>query len=420
MFFTGLYALTARRTLLRGAGLAWPITLAMAALLMHHVALILLPSLALVIVWVALRREWSDRFKRAALVLFGVTVGAPFIVADVAGLNELLLPVFPTESSPGVLSPSHLVDVANELMLLFPGIAVLGAIAAIAVADRLRSARAGDPPPTGVGDQRSESGESFISVLFGASLSVPSLLFLVFFKPELGMARDWDLFAITAAGPIVFVLAALGEAGSGWAGGAIRGALPPVFSMTVVLFAAWIGINADPGRSAARFDGILSYDRSRAGYAYESLASLHKDRGDTAAEIRALEKAVDASANPRYLYTLGLRYYHVGERERALATLDRCLRMRPGHAMARQSLIQMLYFMKRYDELVRVAEEGARIDPTQGAYPFFMGKAYVETRNIPEALKAFERCRELNPPPEVASEIESIIRSLGPSEPGAR
>ncbi len=415
LFFTGLYVLTVHRTLTRGAGLAWPVACAAVALSMHLLACVLLPSLALVILWVALKREWSDRFKRAVLVLAGVTIGAPFVVADVVGLDRFLLPILATENSYGVLSPSHVVDVINELGLLFPGIAVLGATAAMAVAATRRTEGAGIPEPRRSGGG-SPGTPTLLLVWVGSFLTVPSLLFLLFFKPELGLARDWDLFAIAGAGPYVLVYAVLGSAEVPPAcQRLVRRVLPPVFAMTVVLFVSWIGVNADPDRSAARFDGILSYDRSRAGYAYESLASLYKDRGDATGEIRALERAVEASPNPRYLYKLGVAYYDVGEREKAVATLDRCIRMRPGFESAREALVQMLFFMKRYDELLRVAEEGERIDPRRGTYPFFMGKAYVDLKRIPEAMKAFDRCRALNPPPEVESEIDAIVRSLGPA-----
>jgi hypothetical protein len=417
IFFTGLYVLAVHRTLTRGAGLAWPAACAAAALLMHALACLLLPSLALVICWVASKREWSGRFDRACLVLAVVTIGAPFVVADVIRLDRFLLPILGNAETYGVLSISHMVDVINELVLLFPGIAVLGAAAAMAVGATRRSVRESIREPRRAGGVVAPGAPPSMRVLVGLFLTLPSLLFLLFFKPELGLARDWDLFAIAGAGPYVLVYAVLGSAEIPPAcERLVRRVLPPLFAMSVVLFVSWIGVNADPARSAARFDGILSYDRSRAGYAYESLATLYDELGETVGEIRALEKAVDASPNPRYLYKLGVAYHDIGEREKAAATFDRCLRMRPEFDPARDALVQLLFSMKRYNELLRVAEEGERIHPRRGAYPFFMGKAYVELGRVPEAVSAFDRCRALNPPPEVTREIDAIVRSLGPAE----
>jgi tetratricopeptide (TPR) repeat protein len=91
--------------------------------------------------------------------------------------------------------------------------------------------------------------------------------------------------------------------------------------------------------------------------------------------------------------------------------------MKPGYERARQSLIQLLYVSKRYDELLRVCEEGIRLDPNQGFYPFFMGKAYVEKGMVPEALAAFERCRKLGAPPAVLKEMDELEKSM--SSPGS-
>jgi len=418
MMFAGLYVWAAHRTLARGANLWIPVIFAAAAVWMHLLGLLLIPSLVLLAFWVYFGRTFSSRFFHASWILAAATVAVPFLAVDVFRLERFFLPL--TGDAYAVLSLPHLADVVNEVFLLFPGIIVLGIAAVMVLFETFGPAL-----------REKESGiyEAFLRVnserpllppwlFFAALLAIPARLFLFFFKPELGVARDWDLFAVTGIGPLVFVTAVLQSAPSQSAAGrAVRSLLPPVAAMSAVLTASWIGVNANSQRAAARFENILSYDTARAGYAYESLASLYRDRGDVGAEIRALERAVDASPNPRYLFTLGLRYFHVGEREKAVATLDRCLRMRPNHDRARQSLIQMLYAMERDDELIRVCEEGEGLDPKQGYYPFFMGKVYARRGQGAEARAAFDRCRALEPPPEIVREIGDILRSLGDAEP---
>lgn len=422
MFFAGLYVWAAHRTLARGASLWGPVIFAAAAVWMHLLGLLLVPSLVLLVFWVFFGRKFSTRFFHSSWILAAATVAIPFLVVDVAGLQRFFIPL--AGGAYAVLSLQHLADVINEMLLLFPGMIVLE-IAAVMVLIQTFGPELG-ARKDGVFDAfaRVDSERSLLPAVlfFAALLAIPSRLFLVFFKPELGVARDWDLFAVTGVGPLLFVTTVLRSGDTRTpAGRAVTSLLPPVLVMTAVLTAAWIGVNADPRRAAARFESILSYDTARAGYAYESLASLYKDRGDMSAEIHALEKAVEASPNPRYLFTLGLRYFHAGEREKAVATLDRCLRMRPKHDRARQSLIQMLYAMERDAEVLRVCEEGARIDSTQGYYPFFMGKAYARRGRTAEARAAFDRCRALEPPPEIVREIDDILRvvdNAGETRPG--
>jgi len=426
IFFAGLYVWAAHRTFVRGASLWGPVGFAAAATAMHLLALLLLPSLVLLVLWVSLGRRLSNRFLAWAGILGAATIGVPFLAVSVLGLKRFFLPL--TGDAYAVLSFPHLVGVANEMFLLFPGIVVLGVLAAMILTERFHAPMQAPGTERGSGPELDPAHDSggvralhrlasedpvFLpSLFFAAFLAMPSLLFLFFFKPELGVARDWDLFAITGVGPLMLVATVLGSVDAkSPAGRMTKRFMPPILVMTAVLTASWVGINANPRRAAARFENILSYDTARAGYAYESLASFYKDRGDMTAETRALEKAVEASPNPRYLFTLGLRYYHIGEKEKAVATLDRCLRMRPKHERARQSLVQMLFFMERYEELVRVCEEGARLDPKLGDYPFFMGKAFAKLGRAAEARDAFDRCRSLKPPPEVAREIDEILRS---------
>ncbi|MBP2681449.1 MAG: lipoprotein, partial [Candidatus Krumholzibacteriota bacterium] len=331
--------------------------------------------------------------------------------------RRFILPAAGQGRSYTAWSLAHLADIGNEMTLIFPGIVVLGGLAIVLAVRELRSRRGEGDVFSILAGKEFLSSSFFPQLVFALFLWIPSSLFLLFFKPELGMARDWDLFAITAIGPFALVFAVLGRAQASEVARRLTGiVLPPVLVMSAVLTAAWIGINADPARSVSRFESILTVDRTRAEYAYESLAAFHQRRKDVAGEIRAWEKAVEFSPNPRYLYTLGLRYYSVGEKEKAVLALERCLRMRPAHDRARRSLAQMLYFMKRDDELIAVCNEGRRVSPEEGLYPFLLGKTYLGMGRFQEALDAFDACRELNPPAQVAAEIDNLLRSVPPQD----
>ncbi len=415
VFFTGLYGLAAHRTLTQGADIRGPVAYALAAFVMHSLGLILIPSLLVLVLWDRSRREPTQKFLVRMLILAMATVAVPWAVVETTDAKRFILPSTSAEHAYAVWSAAHLVDIVNEMLLAFPGIVVLGGVAVMIGVRELRRRPGGGDLLSVLGGREFLSSSFFPELVFAVFLLVPSVLLALFFKPELGMARDWDLFTIAAVGPFAILFAVLGHfQTSGAARKATGIVLPPVLAMTAVLAAAWVGINAHPARSVARFESILSYDRTREAYAYEGLAVFYQDKKDVAAEIRAWEKAAAASPNPRYLYAMGLRYYHVGEKEKAVATLERCLRMRPTHDRARQSLVRMLHFMKRYDELITVCREGARVSPKDGFYPFLMGETYMGMGRVPEALDAFDACRALDPPPEVTAEIDKLLRSVPP------
>lgn len=414
LFFAALFVVAADRMLERGTGLWVCAVCAFCAAAMHVLGLVLLPALGILVLWTACRRERSKRFVLGTLCL-GAAVCAALPIATAGRLGRFVLPVTGADGAYAVLSFDHLADAANQVLLVFPGFFVLGGVA-IALRRRQQAARAVTRGArTDEAERASETRAAFPKVLFGLFLGVPSALFLLFFKPELGMARDWDLFAVTILGLWWPLYAALGRGRmEGGAREIVDAVLPPVLVMSAVLGAAWIGINAHAGRSVARFESILSYDRTHAAYAYETLASHHRRGKDLPAEIRALEKAAEASRNPRYLYALGLRYREAGEMEKAVSALGACLQVKPDYTDARRLLGRVLFFMSRWDDLIDVCEEGARLAPGDPYYPFFAGFAHAREGRTAEARSAFEMSRRLNPPPDLAGEIERALRSLPP------
>jgi tetratricopeptide (TPR) repeat protein len=417
MFFAALFVLSACLTIARRGFLWAPVVCALSAVAMHLLGILLLPALGVLVLWTAVGRNASRRFMLGTLVIAAATIAAVPLAVLTGPIGRFLLPLTPGESTYAVLSADHLVDVLNEILLVLPGFFALGGLVIALGWKQLSVGWRTDGSVPESPDGR--SGEFLPTLLFGLSLALPTLLFALLFKPELGMARDWDLFAIVIFGLWTPLFAILRRAGADAVGRRLlEAALPPILVTTAVLTASWIGVNADAGRSVERFESILTYDRTHAGYAYETLASHHHDRGDIVAEIHALERAVESSRNPRYLFTLGLRYYFMDEKERAVRTLETCLQIKPDHAQARQSLIQMLFFMERNEEMLAVGEEGARLFPQEPSYPFFEGMALVRLGRVSAAREAFDRCLRLNPSPEIRNEIEQILGSLPPDPRG--
>ena len=82
-----------------------------------------------------------------------------------------------------LFSPTHLWDIANQLLLLIP---ILPALLIIAFLRPMRSFEPFD--------------------LFLLFFSIGGLVFLFGIEPGLGMARDWDLFALSGVGPLLFLI----------------------------------------------------------------------------------------------------------------------------------------------------------------------------------------------------------------------
>jgi tetratricopeptide (TPR) repeat protein len=75
----------------------------------------------------------------------------------------------------------------------------------------------------------------------------------------------------------------------------------------------------------------------------------------------------------------------------------------------------MLYFAGQMDELVRVCDEGIRIDPTKPLYFFLKGKVLAKEGRTQEALDALRRAQALHPAGQLGSDVDRLIQQLAPA-----
>jgi len=339
---------------------------------------------------------WSAGFKRnpARGGPLAVAVGA-LTVTVAAG--ALLLPALQRfflslTGGDGVLSGAHLIDVTNEVLLLSPAWLLL-AVVAIWPSRRLRAAA--DP------SARSSTAA------FGWCLAVPAALFLLLFKPELGMARDWDLYCFALFGLAAPGLFALSRATTGRAGLPASIAAPAV-ALCAALVISWVGVNADAERSVARYRAVLSYDLTNPGYAYENLARHFEDNHQYTRQVAALRLAYDTSRNPRFLHKLGRVYFRQNDLASAKEVLRAYLEAAPEDDEARKLFLGILARTKSVDEMIEVSRAGIEHSPRVPDYYFFLGNAYLASGKKEEGFKAFEACSRLNPPPEMVQEMQRL------------
>lgn len=386
-----LYIFTAWRAFNKKDSIWLPLLCFAAGCALHMQCLLLAPSCIFLIVDRFTNNHKNRPPKWIPMIIIILTIVGALFASRLPALERYFVPLRATASSYGVFSVTHFIDIFNEIMLIFP----TGAIFVfIAVHNRSRS-----------GGERSTDG------VFAWLLLIPSILFLFFFRPELGMARDWDLFSLISLGlfPAAFVALKRFYSLCG-AGSVLRPSAMPVLAIHVVLAAAWVGMNASESKSVARFESILEYDRTKAGYAYENLSMHFKDARDLDRTIDALEKAYAASGNPRYISNLGQYYIQRGDTLKALEAYRECLRKAPGYEIARKNFIRLLGLTNRMDEFIEACREGAELDPTNPYYPFWLGQAYIRKGMSDEATTAFRRCGQLNPPAELINEMNRLMR----------
>ncbi|MCK5408510.1 MAG: hypothetical protein KAJ37_13670, partial [Candidatus Krumholzibacteria bacterium] len=259
MALGAVYIATALRAVSGEGRVATPGLVLLAGVLCHVQSLLLLPSYVWLVVWtVGFRRNPGGgiRITLAVGVLAVIGTVAAFLTP---ALRRLFLPLFGgDESGVGVISAVHLADVANEVLLLCPAWMLLAVLA--------------------VREFWSSGAEETVTYrntyAFAWCLAIPAALFLLLFRPELGMARDWDLYCFTFFGLAAPGLLALVRHSERRFPPAVAA---PAVAVCVALVVSWVGVNANPQRSAARYRAILEYDLTHSGYAYENLARFYED-----------------------------------------------------------------------------------------------------------------------------------------------
>ncbi len=387
-----LYLLFAARVIAGSGRLVVPGIFLFAGLFFHVQLVLLIPSYLWLLLWVLATRRNPAWSLRLAIVVGLTTVIGLLIAIYATPLGSFALPI--SGAGYSVFSGAHLLDVVNVVLLLAP----VWLLLVVFFLFRLFTNRQTD---------RRLSA-------FTLSLGVPAWLFILFVKPELGLARDWDLYAITVLGiaaPGIFSLARTVARSNNPA--RFTAILAPAIVLSIALVVSWIGVNASAEKSVTRYRAILVYDTTNPGYTYENLALHYQENYQYSLQIDALEKAYEHSHNPRILQKLGRVYNENNNPKKAEQVIRRYLVSVPQNKEARIWLIGQLAKREALDEMIELCLEGIEYSPRVPDYHFFLGNAYLAKGNTKEGLKAFEACSRLNPPPVMVREMKRLTDQTG-------
>jgi hypothetical protein len=274
--------------------LLWILSLAF-----HYAAIVLAPALLYrLAIWVRHAVQprgdhgGNRRFTRAFAAALILAAGIGYVATAAWRGHSSILPLLPQWSRDGyaLLSSAHLADLANILILVsFSSLCVLLFL------------RARTSPPDAT------------TTMLGLAVA-GSLVFVLLFDPNLGMTRDWDLYALALWPVIVWGAWKLAQADLGEHHSEI---LAKIFGMALLVTVPFVLVNAMTKSSVSRFETLLHLDRSRSGYGWENLALHYQRVNDHDDEIRAWREAVNVNATPRYMINLGNALRETGRLDEA-------------------------------------------------------------------------------------------------------
>ncbi len=408
-----LYVVTAFRALHNRGPLWLPVVPLVLAAYAHVQSILFIPSFVYLVTWKragtrrgALLRLWTPLFGSVAMI--GVAVCSAFPL-----LKRFYVPFGFRNDQYALFAPHHLADIMNEVFMLFPIVPLVAAMLWVTHRAERASGR------NFMGDTKAARGEPTSWFSHPAewqlvvTILIPCVFYLVLFHPEIGMARDWDLFTMTTLAIVPVAILTLNRYASatGVTADTLARLAVPAFAVVAVTTTAWVSINASSNRTIDRFVRILTYDRTHASYAWENLALLYHDRRQLDKAIEVMRTASDQSHNPRQYTRLAVYLEEDGQTDEAIKILDDVLARRPSYTKARFRLVMFLEKRGDWTRLLEVSKAGVEHNPEEGIYHFFYGESLLQAGRIDEAMEAFRSCRGLELPAAAKQFVESTLRA---------
>lgn len=387
----------------------------------HVQATLLVPSFLFLLVWTLAGKHRETALRWLTPSLAALILAGTFIARAFTGFGKHILTLRTTGDFYGIITPSHWLDILNELLILMPTFFLFVIMAALTLRRTgKRSIRdeTMKKPGKPSSAKNIRSGEWFSLKAewhFTLLLLVPSLLFLVLFKPEIGMPRDWDLFTLTFLGLLPLALLIMNRFLKQTGIKAIYSITVPAAVMSILAGIAWIGVNAAPSRAAGRFEQILGYDRTNSNYVYEILSKHYYGEHQLDKAITVIEEAVSFSQNPRMYLILSNYYEESGRIDDAIDALYKIPQKWTNleyAEWARRRLVTLLDRTGQYVKLEEVARDGTQNHPDKPIFHFFLGKSLLVQDRFKEGIEELNKCKSLNPPPAVSQQIDDVLKRL--------
>ena len=413
-----LYVVLALRAL-HARGPLWhaaiPLLLACYA---HVQSILFIPSFVYLLIWTrapgrraALLRYWTPAFTAATFI---VVIAAPLV----AQMRKFYVPLGFSNQKYALFSPNHLTDIANELFMLVPILPVVATMAWIGRSaerasgrDASRDARATKTP--------TEWFTHPAEWQLVTSILIPCAFYLAFFHPEIGMARDWDLFTMTTTALVPFVLLVLNRyiRATGIEASKVARFAVPSLLVLVISSTAWVCVNASVERTMTRFSNILTYDRTHASYAWENLAILQHNRKELDKSIATMRIAYDHSHNPRQGARLAVYLDEAGQTAEAKQILEKILERHPDNTVARFRLLVFLEKETNWQRITEVARDGVKYNPEDGIYYFFYGEALMRAGDTKNGVEMFRQCQRFKLPANIMAHVNEVLKTYGGQAP---
>lgn len=272
-----------------------------------------------------------------------------------------------------LLSIKHLVDFANLLILLAPGLALTGAIFAT----------------TPIKKVFRRCDYQFLMLT-----TIPCLLICFLIDPKLGMPRDWDVFAFAGVPLTLFSLYIILDSRNNIKSRGVVALL--VMSLSAVVLLPRLIVQTSPEKSIALFDNLAALDvrKSRTGRFVLRQYLLNHGRADEA-EQRRLR---DNELLPQEFWDLqGREMIARGEVDSAISMFGRAIKFDPSFYLPWSNLGVALSKQGKHDSALVYLRIADGMNPYNADTYCNLGGVYHALGDYKRAEALWQKARYLDP-----------------------
>jgi len=358
-------------------GIIVSLAFAIAAAALHLQTLFYLPSLAVIILGRGIGKRLYIKYPgtaRAILAAVAAIAVAVFVWRYHRSISFAVhfLPILsgrPATPDYAMFSLNHLLDMANELLLLLPLLPVMIVLGWDGLKRTIRDT-------TGV----------FLLVF-----ACGGIILLLILDPRIGMGRDWDLFATSGLGVMLLLLWATIRAD-----GIFKRLYPSLVALASLLVFPFFAVNLTAKPSIDYMKWLLDLDKNKSTSGMVMLRDYYLDTGDVIAADSLELIIVDRKDIIEY-GNRAMDHVKAGRFREAMAVVDTVFRIDP-YSRESYNLRGAVYFdMGRYDSAIADYETSLEMEPYDFRVLVNLARAYYQIGQDKPMMEYLRRAEELNP-----------------------
>ncbi|MCK5124841.1 MAG: hypothetical protein KAR42_01155 [candidate division Zixibacteria bacterium] len=225
--------------------------------------------------------------------------------------------------------------------------------------------------------------------LFFGLMTMGGIVFLFIIDPKLGMGRDWDLFALTALMPTLWLIRkTLNQLQSNY--------FPAIAVLCIVLTFPFVSVQLQEKPAIDNYQYMLAQDIERSRTGLVILKNYYSENSNFAA-ADSLERVLVNSFPPHILVPLAYNYMDNGRLQAAKEIIDSIVYLNP-YSTESLSLLGMYYFkIGQYQKALPYLEASAMMGRYDSRLLVTLGTVYSNDNQHRKAIEEFQQARTLNP-----------------------